>query len=131
MHGLHTWFLEIICFVHASMCVSVCPSVCLPPRALITSGMIWCDIGYVWLVKPVPQVFSLLPSINWMGVALVTQCVVHARQRCWSWCHIIHKRRHINYLVITTRWSTLFIKMNGWMHSNSFKRTLGFSLASQ
>ena len=33
------WFLEII-FVHASMCV------CLPSRALITSGVIWCDIGH-------------------------------------------------------------------------------------
>ena len=29
----------------------VCVHVCLPPRALITSGVIWCDIGRVRLVK--------------------------------------------------------------------------------
>jgi len=32
------WFLEIT-FVH-----NVCMRVCLPPRLLITSGVIWCDI---------------------------------------------------------------------------------------
>ena len=58
--------------------------VCLPPRELITSGMIWCDVGHVRLVKPVLQLFSLLLLINWMGMALVTQCVVHARHRCQS-----------------------------------------------
>ena len=31
---------------------------------------------------------------------LVTQHIVHARQRCQSWCHTIHRRRHINYLVV-------------------------------
>ena len=38
------------------MCVSVCP----PPRALITSGVIWCDIGRVRLVKQVSWLFPLL-----------------------------------------------------------------------
>ena len=33
--------------------------------------MIWCDVGHVPLVTPILQLFSLLPSINWMGVALV------------------------------------------------------------
>ena len=37
-----TWFLEI-----ALVCMSVCVFVCLPPRALITIGMIWCDIDLV------------------------------------------------------------------------------------
>ena len=55
-----------------------------------------------------------------MGVALVTQHVVHARQRC-------HKRRHINYLAVATRWSTLVIKVSEQMHSNEFKRRLDFS----
>ena len=54
------------------VCVCLCVSVCLPPRPLLTSGMIWCDIGRVRLVKPILQLFSLLPSINWMGVVLVT-----------------------------------------------------------
>ena len=67
--------VEII-FVYISVCV------CLPLKALITSGMIWCDIGHVCLVKPVLQLFSLLPSINWIGVALVTQHAVHTRQGC-------------------------------------------------
>ena len=41
--ALCTWFLEIA-LVCTLVCVSVCLSVCPPPMALITSGMIWCDI---------------------------------------------------------------------------------------
>ena len=36
---VHTWFLEMV-FALTMVCVSA-------PRALITSGMIWCDIGCV------------------------------------------------------------------------------------
>ena len=79
------------------------------------------------LIKPVRQLFSLLLSINWMGAALVTQLVMHARQRCRSWHRTIHRRRHINYLMVATRWSTSFIKVSGRMCSDEFKRTLGFS----
>ena len=50
------------------VCVHACLSVCLSPRALITSGMMWCDTGREWLVKPILQLFSLLSSINWMGM---------------------------------------------------------------
>ena len=109
--------------LHLGMCV--CVSVCLPPRALITSGMIRCDIGPVWLVKPDLQFFSLLLSI--LGVTLVTQHVVHARKRCGSWHHAIHKKRHINYLAVAIRWSISFIKVSGWMRSNKSKRRLGFN----
>ena len=74
------WFLEIV-LVRASvcvcMCVCVCLSVCPPPRPLITSGVIWCDIGRVRLVKQVLRLFPAfnyfirhLPSIKWMGVAI-------------------------------------------------------------
>ena len=109
------------------LCVGMCVCLCVSTlKALITSGMIWCDIGRVWLVKSIVQVFNLLPSINWMGVALVIQCVMHARQRCWRWRHTIHRKRRINYLAVATRWSALFIKVNGQMHSDRFKR-LGFS----
>ena len=45
------------------MCVCVCVSVCLPPRPLITSGVIWCDIGRVRLVK---QVLRLFPAFNYV-----------------------------------------------------------------
>ena len=44
------------------MCVCVCVSMCPPPRALITSGVIWCDIGCVRLVK---QVLRLSPAFNY------------------------------------------------------------------
>ena len=45
------WFLEVV-FVCASVamcvCVSVSVSVCVStPRPLITSGMVWCDVGHV------------------------------------------------------------------------------------
>ena len=71
-----TWFLEIA-LVRTSVCM--CVSVCSPPRPLITSGMIWCDIDRVRLVKQVLRLFPAfnyfiryLPSIKWMGVAILT-----------------------------------------------------------
>ena len=109
------------------VCLCVCLSLCLLLWALITIDMIWCDKGRVWLVKPVLQLFSLLLSINWMAVALVTQRIAHTRQRCWSWRCTIHRRRCINYLVVATRRSTSFIKVSGQMHNDKFKRRLGFS----
>ena len=51
------WFLEIV-LVCSSVCVSACP----PPRALITSGVISCDIGRVRLVKQLSQLF---PTFNY------------------------------------------------------------------
>ena len=119
----HTWFLEIILFARRYVFLPVCP----PLRALITSGMIWCDIGHVWLVKQVLRLFSILPSINWKGLALVTQGAMHAKQRCQSWCHTSHRRRRINYLAVATRWSATVIKVSGWMHSDDFKRRQDFS----
>ena len=95
-------------------------SVCPPLMALITSGMMWCDIRHVWLVKPVLQLFTILLPIHWKGGALVTQCVMHARQRCQSWHCTSHRRRHINYLAVATRQSVLVIKVSGWMRSNEF-----------
>ena len=90
--------------------MSMCVYVCLCVSALITGGMIWCDIGLVWLVKPILQLFSLLPSINWMGMALVTQHLMHIRQR-WQNCCCTSHGRCINYLAIATRCSTLVIKV--------------------
>ena len=61
------------------MCVCMCVSVCPPPRPLITSGVIWCDIGRVRLVKQVLRLFPAfnyfirhLISIKWMAVAILT-----------------------------------------------------------
>ena len=76
------WFLEIA-LVRVTVCM--CVSVCLPPRPLITSGVIWCDIDCVQLVKQVLWLFPAFnyfiwhfPSIKWMGVAILTQHVVNA-----------------------------------------------------
>ena len=44
----HVWFIEID-FVRDMCNVCVCVSVCLPPRLLITSGVIWTK--YDWLNK--------------------------------------------------------------------------------
>ena len=57
--GVHlTWFLKIVS-VRMSVCVCVCVCVCvfvcvcLPPRLLITNGMIWHDMNPIQLVKQV------------------------------------------------------------------------------
>ena len=77
-------FLKLLWFARRYVCVCVCP----PPRPLITSGVIWCDIGRERLVKQVLRLFPAfnyfirhLPSIKWMGVAILTQHVVSACQR--------------------------------------------------
>ena len=50
-------FLKLLWFA----CRYACVSMCLPPRALITSGMIWCDVGFVdWLNK-----FHNFPAFNY------------------------------------------------------------------
>ena len=71
------WFLEIA-LVHTSVCVST-------PKAINNQ---WCDIDRVRLVKQVLRLFPAfnyfirqLPSIKWMGVAILTQLVVNTCQR--------------------------------------------------
>ena len=49
-------FLKLLWFVRQHVCV------CLPLRALITSGVIWHDIGRVQLAK---QVSRLFPAFNY------------------------------------------------------------------
>ena len=124
LKAAYAWFLKII-FVHASVCVCICVCVHVSTPEGINNQ--WCDIGRVWLVKPILQPFKILLLINWKGVALVTQCIVHARLRCWSWHHTSHRRRRINYLVVATRWSTLVIKVIGQMRNNEFNRRLVFN----
>ena len=50
------------------LCVCVCVCVCPPPRPLIPSGVIWCDIDRVRLVK---QVLWLFPAFNYFITAIV------------------------------------------------------------
>ena len=119
--------VHLVSWNHFCSHINMCVSVCFPLRVLITSGVIWCHTGWVWLVKPILQLFSLLLSINWKSVVLVTQLIVHAKQRCPSWCRTSHRRRRINYLAVATRWSASIIKVSGRMHSDKFKRRLGFS----
>ena len=62
-------------YVHMSVCVSVCTS----QSTLITSGMVWCDIDQLWLIKQVLRLFRFsvncfiwhFTSIKWMGMALL------------------------------------------------------------
>ena len=55
-------FLKLIWLPRQYVCVCVWMSVCLPPKVLITSGVIWCDIGCMRLVK---QVSWLFPAFNY------------------------------------------------------------------
>ena len=77
-------FLKIA-LVRVLVYVCVCMSA---PRPLITSGVIWCDIDRVRLVKQVLRLLPAfnyfirqLPSIKWMGLAILAQQVVNACQR--------------------------------------------------
>ena len=96
--------------------------------ALITSGMIWYDIGHVWLVKQVLQLFPAFSCLIRMTLAVnkmdghdLSNTFLRAhRQRCQSWCCASYKRRHINYLVVVTRRSALVIKVSGEMRSSEF-----------
>ena len=69
MNQVRAAFFEIA-LVRASVCVSVCVSVCPPSRALITSSVIWCDIGRVQLVK---QILRLSPAFNYLLLCSVTE----------------------------------------------------------
>ena len=122
-------FLKSFLLIHWYVCVHVCVCACLCVCVSTPKGInnLWSNVGHVWLVKPILQLFSLLLSINWMGMALVTQCIMNARHRYWSWHSTSHRRRYINYLVVATRWSTSVIKVSGQMCSDKFKRWLGFS----
>ena len=70
------WFLEIV-LVRASVCVCVYVCVCVSAPKAINNQ--WRDIGRVRLVKQVLWLFPTfnyfiqhLPSIKWMGVAILT-----------------------------------------------------------
>jgi len=47
---------------HYTGCLYACVCVCPPPRLLITSGKIWCDVELLWLVK---QVVGVSLSFIW------------------------------------------------------------------
>ena len=91
---------------HVGMSVCTCP----PPRALITSGVIWCDIGHMRLVKQVSRLFPYfiwhLPSIKWMGVAILTQHVMKACQRKLRWCGTSYKRTTVKteHFIYKSEW---------------------------
>ena len=126
------WFLEIA-LVCASVCgcVSVCLSVCLPQRALITNGVIWCDIGRVQLVKQVSRLFLTfnyfiwhLLSIKWMGMPILSQHVVNACQRKLRWHGISYKRttRKMECFIYKSEWANkaMLLKASLQLHSNNF-----------
>ena len=110
------------------MSVRLCP----PPSALITSGVIWCDIGRVQLVKQVSWLFPAfnysiyfiwhLPSGKWMGVSILTQHVVNTCQRKLRW-----RITTVATKELPERWSTSFIKVSKQMRSDAFKKRPAFS----
>ena len=118
---VHAHLVSWNCFssrIDMCVCVSVCP----PPRALITSGMIWCDIGHVQLVKKVSRLFPTfnyfiwyLPSIKWMGIAILTQHIVNACQRKLKWHGTSYKRA-------MGKTECFIYKVSGRMRNVAFKR---------
>ena len=103
-------FLKLLWLAHRYVCVS------LPPRPLITSGMIWCDIDRVWLGKQVLRPFPafnyfirLLLSIKWMGVGILSQHMMNACQRKLRW--------HGNSYKNTTQKTECFIYKSEWANA--------------
>ena len=104
-------FLKLLLIsLHVVMCV------CPPTRLLITSGVIWCDLHCVWLVKQVLWLYPAfnyfirhLPSIKWMGVTILTQHIVNAFQRKLRWRGTSYKR--------TTRKTERFIYKSEWANA--------------
>ena len=108
-------------------CVYVCLSVCVSAPKGINNQ--WHDMVCLRLVKQVPRLFPVfiyfiwyLPSIKWMGVAILTQHTMNTCQRKLRWHGTIYKRT-------TGRRSASFIKVSWQMCSNSwsFKRRPPFS----
>ena len=58
------------------MCVCVFVCVCLPPRLLITSGMMWRDMDLIRLVKQVLQLYmaTVVVIVNGHGLEIGTHC---------------------------------------------------------
>ena len=120
-------FLKLLWSACRYACVHVCVSVCPPPRPLITSGVIWCDIGCVRLVKQVLRLFPAFnyfiwhfPSIKWMGVAILTQHVMNACLKNQGDMVLATKG-------LPKRRSVSFTKVSVRMHNNAFKRRPTFS----
>ena len=77
---------ECVKYMYMCMCVCMCVHVCLSPSsALITIGIIWCNIDPLCLVKQVLHLFSCfilcLLSIKWIGMSLVAQHIMNTCQR--------------------------------------------------
>jgi len=83
---VHVWFLEI-----AFVC-NVCMCVCPPPRLLITSGVICCDMEPLWLVK---QVLGFSLSFIWQlkswWIHIDSRCGLCKQNASWK----LHVRRKV------------------------------------
>ena len=100
---VHVRVCACVCVhVHEHACMRTCVCVSLPPKTLITSGMIWtlCD----WLNKF--MAFPIQFLYKWIGMVLVTQHVLNTWERRWSLHCISHRRRCVNYLAVATRQRT-------------------------
>ena len=54
------------------VCVFVCACVCLPPRLLMTSGIMWCDMDSIQMVKQVLRLLyeTLVIIFNGRGLGI-------------------------------------------------------------
>ena len=73
-------FFKLLWFMRRCVCLSVC----LPPRELITIGMMWCDIGCVQLVKQVSWLFPAFNYFKTLAVDKMDECghINTARHEC-------------------------------------------------
>ena len=70
------WFLKIDRVRIVGLRVRVCACVCLHPRLLITSGVIWHDMNLIRLVNKFYSCYMATVVVSLMGVALALIRVV-------------------------------------------------------
>ena len=120
MHGpACAWFLEIILSTNVGVCVCVCP----PPRALTTShlkGMHNNQIRQFYSLS-VSIVTLAINKLNEFGLSNTVhrECLPKKTKVKQYW---LQK----DYQGVPASRNVSIIKVSGQMHSNTFKRRLGF-----
>ena len=73
------------------ICKRWCMCVCLPPRELITSHVKRTRNNWIRQFYGFIYIWHL-PSINWLGIALVTLRIMNTWQRRLRWCSTSYRR---------------------------------------
>ena len=94
------WFLETDLICDVCVCVSVCLSVCLPPKLVITSGVIW--TSHDWLNKfysfYIAAVFSIVSRCD-----LIIEAHQPNKSRLVLCKPLIHFNSHLKQLYISNK----------------------------